>query len=63
MEVRAKNGKGTLLFKWDPEARMIELIRKDMLYKVYLDNHSYCVKEEHSKYDCKKQNPTIHLNN
>lgn len=55
MEVRANDGKGSLLFEWDSEAQTIDIVRKDMFYKVYLDNKSYCIKEEHSKYDCKKQ--------
>ncbi len=57
MEVRAKDGKGPLLFEWDPETQTVDLIRKDMYYKAQLDRHSYCVREEHSKYECKKQNP------
>jgi hypothetical protein len=63
MEVRAKDGKGPLLFEWDPETQTVDLIRKDMYYKVQLDRHSYCVREEHSKYECKKQNPVKQLNN
>lgn len=31
MEVRAKNGKGPLLFEWDSDTRTIGLVRKDML--------------------------------
>jgi hypothetical protein len=54
MEVRAKNGKGPLLFEWDPDLQTIDLIRKDMYYKVQLDNHAYCVREECSKYECKR---------
>ena len=54
MEVRAKNGKGPLLFEWDPDTQTIDLIRKDMYYKVLLDKHSYCVREECSKYGCKR---------
>ena len=56
MEVRAKDGKGPLLFEWDPGTQTVHLIRKDMYYKVHLDKHSYCVKEEHSKYECQKPN-------
>ena len=41
MEVRAKGGKGPLLFEWDPETQTVDLIRKDMYYKVHLDKHSY----------------------
>lgn len=37
MEVRAKGGKGPLLFEWDPETQTVDLIRKDMYYKVHLD--------------------------
>ena len=48
MEVRAKGGKGPLLFEWDPETQTVDLIRKD------LDKHSYCVREECSKYGCKR---------
>lgn len=33
MEVRAKGGKGPLLFEWDPETQTVDLIRKDMYYK------------------------------
>ena len=54
MEVRAKNGKGPLLFEWDPDTQTIDLIRKDMYYKVQLDNRAYCVREECSKYECKR---------
>lgn len=54
MEVRAKNGKGPLLFEWNPDTQTIDLIRKDMYYKVQLDNHAYCVREECSKYECKR---------
>lgn len=54
MEVRAKNGKGPLLFEWDPDTQTIDLIRKDMYYKVQLDNHAYCIREECSKYECKR---------
>lgn len=54
MEVRAKNGKGPLLFEWDPETQTVDLIRKDMYYKVHLDKHSYCVREECSKYEYKR---------
>ena len=54
MEIRAKDGKGPLLFEWDPKAQTIDLIRKGMFYKVYLDKCSYCIREEQSKYDCKK---------
>ena len=39
MEVRAKGGKGPLLFEWDPETQTVDLIRKDMYYKVHLDKH------------------------
>ena len=63
MEVRAKDGKGPLLFEWDPETQTVDLIRKDMYYKVHLDKHSYCVREERSKYECKKQNPAKQMNN
>lgn len=31
MEVRAKDGKGSLLFEWDPETQTVDLIRKDIL--------------------------------
>jgi len=54
MEVRAKNGKGPLLFEWNPEAQTVDLIRKDMYYKIYLDKHSYYIREECSKYECRK---------
>lgn len=54
MEVRAKNGKGPLLFEWDPDTQTIDLIRKDKYYKVKLDDHAYCVREECSKYECKR---------
>ena len=54
MEVRAKNWKGPLLFEWDPDTQTIDLIRKDMYYKVQLDDHTYCVREECSKYECKR---------
>lgn len=54
MEVRARNGKGPLLFKWDPDTQTIDLIRKDMYYKVQLDAHTYCVREECSKYEYKR---------
>ena len=54
MEVRAKGGKGPLLFEWDPETQTVDLIRKDMYYKVQLDNHAYCIREECSKYECKR---------
>lgn len=54
MEVRAQNGKGHLLFEWNPETHTIELIRKNMFYKVYLDNNTYIVEEEHPKHNCKK---------
>ena len=54
MEVRANGGKGPLLFEWDSDARTVELIRKDKYYKVELDEHSYYVREECSKYECKK---------
>lgn len=58
MEVRARNGKGPLLFKWDSDTRMIELVRKDMYYKVQLDDHAYYVREECSKHECKR--PEFH---
>lgn len=54
MEVHAKNGKGPLLFEWNPDTQTIDLIRKDMYYKVQLDDHTYCVREECSKYECKR---------
>ena len=54
MEVRAKGGKGPLLFEWDPETQTVDLIRKDMYYKVQLNNHAYCIREECSKYECKR---------
>ena len=57
MEVSAKDGKGPLLFEWDPETQTVDLIRKDMYYKVHLDKHSYCVREECSKYKCKRPDP------
>ena len=62
MEVRAKNGKGPLLFEWNPETQMVYLIRKDMYYKVHLDRHSYCVMEEYSKYECGKPESHKQLN-
>ena len=63
MEVRAKDGKVPLLFEWDSTTQTVDLIRKDMYYKIHLDKHSYCVREEHSKYEYEKQNPTKQLNN
>ena len=54
MEVRASDGTGPLLFEWDSDTRTIDLIRKDKYYKVQLDDHSYCVLKECSKYDCKR---------
>ena len=54
MEVRAKNGKGPLLFEWDSDTRTIELIRKDTYYKVQLDDHAYFVREECSKYEYRR---------
>lgn len=54
MEVRAKDGKGPLLFEWDLETQTVDLIRKDMYYKVQLNNHAYCIREECSKYECKR---------
>lgn len=54
MEVRAKNGKGPLLFEWDSDTKTIDLIRKDMYYKVQLEDHAYYVREECSKYECKR---------
>ncbi|MCD7712438.1 MAG: hypothetical protein LUJ25_06965 [Firmicutes bacterium] len=55
MEVRANNGKGPLLFEWKPEIQTVNLIRKDMYYEVQLDEHSYCVREECPKYECKNK--------
>lgn len=54
MEVRGNDGKGPLLFEWDSDSRTIDLIRKDKFYKVQLEEHAYCVKEERSKYECSK---------
>lgn len=51
MEVRANDGKGPLLFEWHPEHQTIDLIRKDKFYSIQLGEHSYCVMEEHSKYE------------
>ena len=62
MEVRAKNGKGPLLFKWDPETQTVDLIRKDKYYQIRLSKHSYYVKEECSKYECRKPESYEHLN-
>lgn len=59
MEVRAKDGKGPLLFEWNPASQTVDLIRKDMFYKVHLDENSYCVMEERSKYECKKSESCI----
>lgn len=52
MEVRGKDGKGPLLFQWDSDTHTVDLVRKDMYYKVLLENHDYCVMEERSKYKC-----------
>lgn len=51
MEVRAGNGKGPLLFTWDPENNTVNLVRKDMYYSVRLTPDSYCVREECPKYN------------
>ncbi len=55
MEVRAGDGKGTLLFHWNPEQQTVDLIRKDRFYKVQLGKQSYRVCEERSKYDYSSQ--------
>ena len=47
MEVRAKGGKGPLLFEWDPETQTVDLIRKDMYYKVHLDKQM-CIRDSSS---------------
>lgn len=62
MQVRAGNGKGPLLFEWDPETQDIGLVRKDMYYKVHLDEHSYCIREECSKYEFRKPESHKQLN-
>lgn len=62
MEVRAKDGKGPLLFEWDSETQTVDLIRKDMYYKIHLDEHSYCIREECSKYECRKPESHKQLN-
>lgn len=49
MQVRANNGRGPLLFEWHPERKTIELIRKGKLYRITLNENSYCVTEEQSK--------------
>lgn len=62
MQVRAGNGKGPLLFEWDPKTQDIGLVRKDMYYKIHLDEYSYCIREERSKYECKKPESHKQLN-
>lgn len=57
MEVRANKGKGPLLFEWHPEQKTIVLVRKDKFYRIQLEEHSYRVMEERSKYEC-HSNPT-----
>jgi hypothetical protein len=57
MEVRAKGGKGPLLFEWNPDTRTVDLVRKDMYYKIQLSRNAYCIKEERSKYGIKKNEP------
>lgn len=54
MEVCTKNGKGSLLFEWDPDTQTIDLIQKDMYYKVKLKGHTYCVREECSKHEYRR---------
>lgn len=62
MQVRANDGKGPLLFEWNPITMTIELVRKDKFYKVKLYDQAYCIQEECSKYNvkqpdsCKKKN-------
>lgn len=51
MEVRGNAGKGPLLFEWNPSKKMVSLIRKDMYYEILLEEDSYCIKEECSKYN------------
>ena len=36
MEVRTKDGRGKMLFDWDPAKDRIEIINKDMCYLVEL---------------------------
>lgn len=41
MEVRTKNGKGKMLFDWDPEKDQIEIINKDICYLVELKKQAH----------------------
>lgn len=62
MEVRGKDGEGPLLFEWDPDTQTIDLIRKNMFYRIQLNDHAYCVREECSKYECKRSDSTKNKN-
>ena len=55
MKVRAKSGKGPLLFEWDSDTRTIELVRKDMDYNLQLDDNANCIREECSKDEWKRR--------
>ena len=56
MQVKANDGKGPFLFDWDPETDQIEIIRKDMLYRVQLmrtkAGATYRMLEERKKPKC-----------
>ncbi len=40
MDVRSNGNTGKLLFEWNPERNVIDIVKCGMLYKVYLSSNS-----------------------
>ena len=57
MDVRTENGKGKLLFRWEPKNNIVSIVCKNMVYEIQLlqnkEGGTYAIIEMHDKHVAK----------